>query len=60
MNIVLLVSAVLGVVLAAISIVGNPFLIGREREPYSASGYVWTLFVCAVLIVLSGHVFGWW
>lgn len=46
--------------LAIFSIVIGPFLIGEEREPYSAPHYLLSLCGACLTILLAGHALGWW
>ncbi len=60
MNTIVTISAWVLVLLIAISVIGSPFYIGKEREPYSATIYVINLFTILPMIILIGRVLNWW
>ena len=47
-------------VLCTITVFGSPFMIGKDREPYTGSSYVINLATCLMIIALVGRVLGWW
>jgi uncharacterized membrane protein len=46
--------------LAALGIIGGPFVIGQERRPYSAGSYLAGLVQAGLMAALAGRVLGWW
>jgi uncharacterized membrane protein len=46
--------------LAAVFVVGAPFVIGQERRPYSAGSYLAGLVQVGLMTALAGRVLGWW
>lgn len=57
--IVAIAASILGVY-ASIAIFCNPFVIGKERKPYSASNYLFELSWAISVFVVVGRIFGWW
>ena len=48
------------ILLAATSIFGCPFMIGKPRKIYGPVEYLCTLFETGLVVVLAGRVLGWW
>jgi len=46
--------------LCAADMVIMPFLVGRERKPYSGTHCLSSVFVFAMVLFMSGRIFGWW
>ena len=54
------VLAISAILLAATSIFGCPFMIGKPRKIYGPVEYLCTLFETGLVVVLAGRVLGWW
>lgn len=48
------------VIVCALTVVLDPFFIGKDRKPFSAGHYVGELAAVAALLALAGRVLRWW
>ena len=48
------------IVVSLVAVIGGPWMIGKERGPVGAGGYVSILAQAAIMIVLAGRALGWW
>ena len=48
------------VVLATISLVGGPFLIGKPRDEFTAFSYLVGALNAVLTLLVCGRVLGWW
>ena len=60
MESMLRISAWFLISMVLINIIGNPFFIGKKREPYSATTYIIGLIVIIPIVLVAGRVLGWW
>jgi len=54
------VLAYIYLVLAVLSVLASPFLIGKDRGEYTAWHYLCTVIEAAAIMVFVGRVLGWW
>jgi len=54
------VLAYIYLVLAVLSVLASPFLIGKDRGEYTAWHYLCTVIETAAIMVFVGRVLGWW
>lgn len=60
MDTIVLFAAWLAFVCSVLSVIIEPFFIGRDRKPTDGVSYLSTLFSMAVIILMAGRIFGWW
>jgi hypothetical protein len=60
MNIVISVALSYLIILAVLTVIGGPFLIGRERRPYTAGNYLFEVSWCVCVVIVAGRLINWW
>ena len=60
MNTIVIVASWLAIIFSIANIVLGPGLIGKERSPLTAGGYVASFVGVVLFVILAGRGLGWW